>query len=184
MAKQVMMNGIAHVARREDIHVKRGEYTHGDVKGWNLYEVDTGRLVISSDPGRPRSSYEFQQAKYPTFADLMDAVHDLEDHLKSLAARRQDSINSTTKGETMEVEYGINEMNENGIGYNPLEKNCATVDEAIEAGLEYLRENPELTSIEVFALYLENDCISHTQKVRTLTRQELSHENTDSPSPG
>jgi len=104
MAKQVMMNGIAHVARREDIHVKRGEYTHGDVKGWNLYEADTGRLVISSDPGRPRSSYEFQQAKYPTFADLMDAVHDLEDHLKSLAARRRESANLTTQGGTMKIE--------------------------------------------------------------------------------
>jgi len=64
-------NGRECYAVRSDFYVKRGPYTHGWIKGWELWEVGTDKIIVSGDPGQPHSSYEFQKPKHPTKRALL-----------------------------------------------------------------------------------------------------------------
>ena len=69
--KTISYRGRECVAVRDEFYVKRGPYTHGWIFGWELRDANTGDVVISGDPGQPRSSYEVQKARFRTKADLM-----------------------------------------------------------------------------------------------------------------
>lgn len=72
----LQFNGTVLYAQRNDFYVKRGEYKHGTVKGWE--GVLDGDVVISGDPGAPMSAYEFQKPKFPTFKSLVAYVAESE----------------------------------------------------------------------------------------------------------
>lgn len=80
----VIFRGGQCSAERVNFYVKRGPYTHGYVKGWQLVDM-TGKVVISGDPGRPSSAFEYQTARYPTRKFLMDDVQ----HMNECWERRQ-----------------------------------------------------------------------------------------------
>lgn len=63
---------------RVGIYVKRGAYTHGLVKGWQLVDMD-GNIIISGQPGQPRFAEEYQKPRYETKKSLLSAIEDQQE---------------------------------------------------------------------------------------------------------
>lgn len=74
---------------------------------------------------------------------------------------------------TTTIEYGVNEMSKSGVGNNPFPRNFDTVEEAVDEGKAFMRENPEVERIQIFQLTIRDDEIVGDETLETILRQEL-----------
>lgn len=72
------------------------------------------------------------------------------------------------------VEYGVNEIPATGAQSNPFPKNFDSQDEAEIAGMEFLRENPEVPQVVIFELTIRNGQIVEDQTLRYISRSEIA----------
>lgn len=77
------------------------------------------------------------------------------------------------------IEYGVNETG-SGVGSNPFESNFSSQREAEEAGMAYMRENPEVQSIAVFRLTIVDNTITNDETLASFDRSDLE---TAAPAP-
>ncbi|KVP96899.1 hypothetical protein WJ97_13825 [Burkholderia ubonensis] len=71
------------------------------------------------------------------------------------------------------IEFGVNEVMPTGVGVNPFDENFDTEDEAVEAGIECMKDDPSLQAVRIFMLTIRNDVIVGDESLRTITRDEL-----------
>ncbi|QMI49905.1 hypothetical protein [Burkholderia sp. MBR-1] len=70
-------------------------------------------------------------------------------------------------------EYGVNFRHPGGGQENPFEDNYPFVEGAIEAGIDFLRANPEIESVVIFRLDLVNGEIANDVTVDYIDREDL-----------
>lgn len=86
--KTIIFKGKECKAERVSFYAKRGPYTHGWVKGWQLVDMD-GNVVVHGDCGRPSSAYAYQSARYQTRARLMEDVSFQQEEWEHREARKR-----------------------------------------------------------------------------------------------
>lgn len=86
-AKTIDYKGQTCTAHRVDVYVKRGAYSHGYVKGWELRNAE-GSVVVNPEPLRCASAYEYQTARFTTLASLKNWVEGENEHDAAMAKRK------------------------------------------------------------------------------------------------
>jgi len=77
--KTITYEGRECKAVRSDFYVKRGEYSHGWIKSWELHDAETGTVVVSGKPWMARAAYDFVKPKYATKKELYVSCKLIED---------------------------------------------------------------------------------------------------------
>lgn len=70
------------------------------------------------------------------------------------------------------VEYGVNELMPGGAGHNPFDANFDTPEQAEAAGLNYLVESPEVKSVVIFELNIEDNTIIKDETILSIGRSD------------